>query len=151
AAHAQGIVHRDLKPDNVMIAPNGTVKVLDFGVGKIWEPDAADPSGATAAATETKLGAVLGTPAYMSPEQARGFPVDKRTDVWAVGQRARAAAAPPAAVRGRARRGYAARRARARAQLGPAAGDSTSGDSALAATLPAEGSASPPARHRRHL
>jgi len=80
AAHEKGIVHRDLKPANVKITPGGVVKVLDFGLAKI-------PGDATARAdvTETHEGLILGTAAYMSPEQARSQPVDRRTDIWAFG------------------------------------------------------------------
>src|SRR5262249_29444128 len=89
AAHEQGIIHRDLKPANVKVRPDGTVKVLDFGLAK-----ALDPAGGsspmvsqsptlTSPAMMTGVGIVLGTAAYMSPEQARGRPVDKRTDIWA--------------------------------------------------------------------
>ena len=84
AAHDHGIVHRDLKPANVMIRPDGTVKLLDFGLAK---PMAGGGAGA-AAATVTATGdgpAIVGTAAYMSPEQARGAEVDRRTDVWAFG------------------------------------------------------------------
>jgi serine/threonine protein kinase len=78
-AHEKGIVHRDLKPANVMITAGGTVKVLDFGLAKTIV-------GAGAASLlATSEGVVVGTPAYMSPEQARGQPVDKRTDIWAFG------------------------------------------------------------------
>jgi serine/threonine protein kinase/Tol biopolymer transport system component len=80
AAHDRGIVHRDLKPGNLKIAPGGIVKVLDFGIAHI---SPSDVHAVTLAATDTGL--VLGTPAYMSPEQARGLPIDKRTDVWAFG------------------------------------------------------------------
>ena len=84
AAHERGIVHRDLKPGNIMIRPDGTVKVLDFGLAKPFT----DHPGATATtATVTAAGAAVavGTAAYMSPEQARGAEVDRRTDVWAFG------------------------------------------------------------------
>jgi serine/threonine protein kinase len=89
AAHAQGIVHRDLKPANIKIRPDGTVKVLDFGLARAID---ADPAAAAAAQTPTitspamtQRGIILGTAAYMSPEQARGKTVDKRSDIWAFG------------------------------------------------------------------
>jgi serine/threonine-protein kinase len=90
AAHDRGIVHRDLKPANVKIRPDGTVKVLDFGLAKAWEPTSSDHVDVAASPTftspaMTRAGIILGTAAYMSPEQARGAPVDKRTDVWAFG------------------------------------------------------------------
>ena len=88
AAHEQGVTHRDLKPDNIKLRVDGTVKVLDFGLAKVFEPVSA--SGEQKAMTATGFdaaggGAAMGTPAYMSPEQARGLPVDKRTDIWAFG------------------------------------------------------------------
>ena len=86
AAHAAGIVHRDIKPENVMWRKDGTVKILDFGIAKLVEDSASDLSTLTSRATSrTELGAVLGTIAYISPEQARGLPVDERTDIWSVG------------------------------------------------------------------
>ncbi len=88
AAHAQGIVHRDLKPSNVKLRPDGTVKVLDFGLAKALADDAASGSPAmspTLTAAATRMGVILGTAAYMSPEQARGKAVDKRADIWAFG------------------------------------------------------------------
>jgi serine/threonine-protein kinase len=87
AAHGQGIVHRDLKPANVKVRPDGTVKVLDFGLAKAANAAAAaDPSlSPTVTHAATQGGLILGTAAYMSPEQARGVAVDKRADIWAFG------------------------------------------------------------------
>jgi serine/threonine protein kinase/Tol biopolymer transport system component len=88
AAHEKGIVHRDLKPANVKIAPDGTVKVLDFGLAKAFSSEAArsDPSESpTLSAVATMQGTILGTAAYMSPEQARSKTADKRADIWAFG------------------------------------------------------------------
>ena len=88
AAHEAGIIHRDLKPANVRITPEGSVKILDFGLAKPVRPKAAG-SGMTTAEEDsfllTEEGLILGTPTYMSPEQARGKPVDRRTDLWAFG------------------------------------------------------------------
>jgi serine/threonine protein kinase len=84
-AHEQGIVHRDLKPANIRVTADGTVKVLDFGLAKTLDA-AADPANSpTVTSTGTLQGVILGTAAYMSPEQARGQVVDARTDVWAFG------------------------------------------------------------------
>jgi serine/threonine protein kinase/Tol biopolymer transport system component len=89
AAHEQGIVHRDLKPANIKLRPDGTVKVLDFGLAKALDPNAstvsADNSRMVTSPTVTLAGVILGTAAYMSPEQAKGRPVDRRSDVWAFG------------------------------------------------------------------
>ena len=83
AAHAAGIVHRDVKPDNVMVRPDGLVKVLDFGIAKY--SDGTGAAAAREARCETRTGAVVGTAAYMSPEQARGLETDARTDLWSFG------------------------------------------------------------------
>ena len=90
AAHEQGVIHRDLKPANIKVRADGMVKVLDFGLAKAFQPDASDVSASmsptislTAAATQ--MGMVIGTAAYMAPEQAKGKTVDKRADVWALG------------------------------------------------------------------
>jgi eukaryotic-like serine/threonine-protein kinase len=87
AAHERGIVHRDLKPANVQVTPAGQVKILDFGLAKALAGEDGDETSdsPTITAGLTRLGAVVGTPGYMSPEQARGTPTDKRADVWAFG------------------------------------------------------------------
>ncbi|HSK72294.1 MAG TPA: serine/threonine-protein kinase, partial [Pyrinomonadaceae bacterium] len=80
AAHGAGIVHRDMKPENIMIRPEGLVKILDIGIAK-YSPK----EGGQKALVETKVGEVIGTAAYMSPEQARGLEIDARTDIWSLG------------------------------------------------------------------
>jgi Tol biopolymer transport system component len=90
AAHEQGIIHRDLKPANIKVRADGTVKVLDFGLAKAMEPTGAMSASASMSPTipapaMTEAGRILGTAAYMSPEQARGKTVDKRADLWALG------------------------------------------------------------------
>jgi Tol biopolymer transport system component len=89
AAHEQGIVHRDLKPANVKVKPDGTVKVLDFGLAKALQPQVGsaqgEPTHSPTITAPTQKGVILGTAAYMAPEQARGAPVDRRADVWAFG------------------------------------------------------------------
>src|SRR5882724_11985048 len=88
ATHAAGIVHRDIKPENIMLRPDGYVKVLDFGIAKLAESAfakaTADEAGSMTLA-DTSLGSIMGTVRYMSPEQARGAPVDKGTDIWSLG------------------------------------------------------------------
>jgi len=87
-AHEQGIIHRDLKPANVKLRPDGTVKLLDFGLAKALGNDVRAGSHAdspTISLAATRAGLVLGTPAYMSPEQAKGKPVDRRADIWSFG------------------------------------------------------------------
>ena len=90
AAHEQGIIHRDLKPANIKVRADGTVKVLDFGLAKAMDPVAGSSPSMSMSPTittpaMTQAGMILGTAAYMSPEQAKGRTVDRRADIWAWG------------------------------------------------------------------
>ena len=85
AAHEKAMVHRDLKPGNIKLKPDGSVKVLDFGLAKMGGAAAPGENSPTITIGGTEAGMILGTAAYMAPEQARGKPVDKRADIWAFG------------------------------------------------------------------
>ncbi|HEY0323233.1 MAG TPA: protein kinase [Pyrinomonadaceae bacterium] len=85
AAHDEGIIHRDIKPENIMVRADRLVKVLDFGLVKLDAQEAVDSEAATHAIIKTSSGIIMGTAAYMSPEQARGLSVDARTDIWSLG------------------------------------------------------------------
>jgi serine/threonine protein kinase len=84
-AHAAGIIHRDIKPENIMLRRDGIVKVLDFGLAKLTEQKESGPEDPTRALVKTSAGVLIGTVTYMSPEQARGLPVDARSDTWSLG------------------------------------------------------------------
>jgi eukaryotic-like serine/threonine-protein kinase len=87
AAHEKGIIHRDLKPANILVTPEGVVKVLDFGLAAVApvSADGSDPANSPTVTVPTQAGVIIGTAAYMSPEQAAGKPVDRRADIWSFG------------------------------------------------------------------
>ena len=140
AAHEQGIVHRDLKPANIKVRPDGTVKVLDFGLAKAMGPASAMAVSASMSPTitapaMTQAGMILGTAAYMSPEQARGQAVDKRTDIWAFGCVLYEMLTGPHDIRARDAYGHPRRDRRTRARLDGAA-DAATDDQPAAAPVP---------------
>jgi serine/threonine-protein kinase len=133
AAHEQGIVHRDLKPANIKVKPDGTVKVLDFGLAKALEPPLQAGGAAndaalshsptlTLGAAATQMGVILGTAASMAPEQARGRTVDKRADIWAFGAVLFEMLTRTAGVQGRPRVGRLGARSHHRPRLVEAPG-----------------------------
>ena len=143
AAHERGIIHRDLKPANIKVRADGVVKVLDFGLAKAMEPVAGAPHSLSMSPTittpaMTQAGMILGTAAYMSPEQARGKAVDKRADVWAFGVRALRDAHRPARLRWRRCRGDSGKRHQQRTSLGSIAGGGANACPPDAALVPQE-------------
>ena len=148
AAHALGIVHRDLKPANIKLRPDGTVKVLDFGIAKALSTRAISGPQAPALTTPamTEAGLVLGTAAYMSPEQARGKPVDKRADIWAFACVLYEMLTGQGRVRGRRRDDDTRESARARARPARVAVRHRAGRAPHDRALPTEGPEEAPAR-----
>ena len=155
AAHEQGIVHRDLKPANIKVRADGTVKVLDFGLAKAMDPAA--PSSVDAMqladadrARDTQMGVILGTAAYMAPEQARGKAVDKRADIWAFGVVALRDADRPARVRRRGRLGRRSPRVlRQDSRTGRRCPADTPPAASRCSAVPRARRQAAPARHRR--
>ena len=154
AAHDLGIIHRDLKPANVKVRPDGTVKVLDFGLAKALDAD--DSSSAanalhspTMTQRATAVGTIIGTAAYMAPEQARGKAVDRRADIWAFGVVLYEMLTGCARLPRRRPIGGAGHRPQDGAELARAAARDTAGGSPAAAPLPREGSAQASELHRR--
>ena len=151
AAHDKGIIHRDLKPANVKITPDGVVKVLDFGLAKAVAGDAASDLTQSPASTlgGHHEGVVLGTAAYMSPQQARGQPVDKRTDIWAFGCVLYEMLSGRRAFEGETVLRCDGRGPRTRAGLDGVAGDDAAEHPHADRALSRKGSQAAAARHRR--
>ena len=139
AAHEQGVIHRDLKPANIQVRTDGTVKVLDFGLAKTVHPTSEEAEDLNAAALSSVPGVVLGTAAYMSPEQARQKPVDRRVDMWAFGCVLFEMLTARPAFAGETRSAVHVRGHRRRTGLEGPAGIHTAGRSPIAAALPREG------------
>jgi serine/threonine protein kinase len=151
AAHENGVIHRDLKPTNIKLSHDGHVKVLDFSLAKAFSSDGTGSDLShlpTITATDLQAGAIVGTPAYMSPEQARGRAIDKRTDIWGFGsvlyEMDRACRVP-----GRDDLGHDCGDSRAGATVGGAADAHAGGDSTAVAAVSGQRSEPPTARHRR--
>ena len=153
AAHDQGIIHRDLKPANIKVRADGTVKVLDFGLAKALEPAAPSSGEANASPTITspaltRMGVILGTAAYMSPEQARGHLADKRSDIWAFGCLLYRDVERTFRLPGRDDLGHHRGDSRTRTRAGRVAGGHSGGDSTPVAAVSGQESEPPAARHR---
>ena len=152
AAHEQGIIHRDLKPANIKVRGDGTVKVLDFGLAKAMDPAGASAVNAANSPTltghATALGMILGTAAYMAPEQAKGKAVDKRADIWAFGVVLYEMLAGRSAFAGETVTDIIAAVVTRERRLDRVASGDTRVDQAVAGALSREGSKAATARHR---
>jgi predicted Ser/Thr protein kinase len=154
AAHEQGIVHRDLKPANIKVRTDGAVKVLDFGLAKALDANASDGSSnamnsPTLTARATQMGMILGTAAYMAPEQARGRAVDRRADIWAFGVVLYEMLTGHRAFERRGHLDHAGGRTQGRREVGGAAGRFASASTASPSPLSRERSEAAPERDRR--